>query len=105
MKMLLDELHKDGVTVILLIIPDHFGTYRTNINRKRFRMDLQRLSKGMPNVHIMNYNHPKKFPLHNVKFFINGGWSRTNSHLSRTGAKVFNLMFIKDLKKLLKAEQ
>ncbi len=104
-KMLLEELDKDGVTVILLILPDHFGTYRTNFNRKRLRIDLKRLSQGMPKVHIANYNLPKKFPLKNVNLFINGGWGRTNSHLSKEGAKRFTRMFIRDLTKLLRPKQ
>ena len=105
LKMLLEELHQDGVTVVLLILPDHFGTYRTNFNRRRLRMDLKRLSQGMPNVHIANYNLPKKFPLKNVSLFINGGWGRTNSHLSKEGAKRFSRMFIRDLTHLLRPKK
>jgi hypothetical protein len=105
LKMLLEELDKDGVTVVLLILPDHFGTYRTNFNRRRLRIDLKRLSQGMPKVHIANYNLPKKFPLKNVSFFMNGGWGKTNSHLSKEGAKRFSRMFIKDLTNLLRPEK
>ncbi|UCH97674.1 MAG: hypothetical protein JSV88_12720 [Candidatus Aminicenantes bacterium] len=97
---LMEEWHQDKVTVILVVLPDYFGTYRTNFERKVFALHLKRLEWKYKNVFFYNYNRPQYFFfLRNRDYFNDGGWGQTNSHLSKTGAQVFNKILAKDLKK------
>ncbi|MDY0296083.1 MAG: hypothetical protein RB296_02090 [Acidobacteriota bacterium] len=98
LRLLLSELDRDGVTTFLVLIPNHLGTYRTNFNRSAMLRDLRHLQKGLRNVHILMLDTPEVFPLENEKYFINGGWGRTNCHMSRSGAKKFNRILIKTLR-------
>ena len=95
---LLRELDRDGVTTFLVLIPNHFGTFRTNTGRKSMLRDLFQLKHGLNHVHIINFNKPEKFPLNREEYFINGGWGRTNSHMSRSGAKLFNQLLLKEIR-------
>jgi hypothetical protein len=96
---LLKECEADGVQVILVFLPDYIGTYTSNFQGKAFKKDIQRLTRFCKNVFIYDYNHPQVFPLQNADYFLDGGYGKTNSHLSREGARIFNRMLVKDLKK------
>jgi hypothetical protein len=96
---LLKECEADGVEVILVFLPDYIGTYESNVEGNAFKKDIQRLTRFYKNVFIYDYNDPKVFPLRNPDYFLDGGYGKTNSHLSREGARVFNRMLVKDLKK------
>ena len=96
---LLDELEKDHVTVILVALPDYFGSFKTNLQRYEFINHLRELRVKYENLFFYNYNRPRKFPLKNTKYFNDGGYGETNSHLSQKGAKVFNELLVKDIKK------
>ena len=96
---LLKECEFDGVQVILVFLPDYIGTYESNFQGEAFKQDIQRLVKDYKNVFIYDYNDPEVFPLRNPDYFLDGGYGKTNSHLSRTGARLFNRMLVKDLKK------
>jgi hypothetical protein len=98
-KRLLTQLDKDNVTVVLVALPDYIGSLKTNYQHRRFIKHLRRLKKNYKNVFIYNYNNYRKFPLDNPEFFNDGGYGKTNSHLSKRGARLFNEVFIKDLKK------
>jgi hypothetical protein len=98
-KKLLDAWLTDGVTVVLVIIPDYRGTFDTNVGRLKAMADLKRLTRDYPNVHIYDFNRPKVFPLWKVEYFRNGGWGLTNSHLSREGAEVFDRLLLEKIKK------
>lgn len=99
---LLEELEKDGVTVALVILPSCIGTYESNFQREVFLEDIRRLVKPFRDVHIFDYNRPEKFRLDNVDYFLDGGYGKTNSHLSAEGARVLNRMLARDLKKCCK---
>lgn len=96
---LLDELDRDRVTVILVSLPDYFGSYKTNFQRNKFILHLKRISRKFKKLFVYNYNRLKKFPLKNSEYFNDGGYGQANSHLSQKGAKLFNEILIKDLKK------
>lgn len=96
---LLKEFEKDGVTVVLVFLPEYIGTYKSNFQQEAFIKDCHQLVKPFRNVFIHNYNRPGKFPLSNADYFLDGGYGKTNSHLSLEGARVFNRMLTKDLKK------
>jgi hypothetical protein len=98
-KKLLDELERDHVTVILVALPDYFGSFKTNLQRHDFALHLRQLTQEYENLFFYNYNRPRKFPLSNTEYFNDGGYGETNSHLSQKGAKVFNKLLIKDIKK------
>jgi hypothetical protein len=98
---LLEELHRDQVTVLLVSLPDYIGTYWTNKFHRQYLRAFRYYQKKYANVHFLNYNTVKKFDLKNPEFFINGGWGKTNSHLSKAGAKVLNRLLIADLRKYL----
>lgn len=98
LRLLLSELDTDGVTTFLVLIPNHLGTFRTNFNRKAMLKDLMRLQREFSHVHLLVLDTPETFPLQDEKFFINGGWGRTNCHMSRSGAKKFNRILIRKLR-------
>ena len=98
-KKLLDELERDQVTVILVALPDYFGSFKTNLHRHNFVLHLRELKHKYKNLFFYNYNRPRKFPLNNTEYFNDGGYGETNSHLSQKGAKVFNERLVKDIKK------
>ena len=56
LKQLLEEWDRDGVTVLMVIIPDYIGTYETNFEQQKSLNDLRRLTRDHPNVHIYNLN-------------------------------------------------
>ena len=95
---LLDLLHRDGVTVLLVMLPDYYGTNLTNINKRIFIRDIRDLGGRYSNVQVYNYNTTKRFPLDRTEYFINGGYGLTNSHLSRKGAKLFNRILLNDIR-------
>lgn len=96
---LLDELKQDGVTVVLVGLPDHIGTYKTNFQRQDFIQHLKELRRKYKNLFFYNYNRPNQFPLSKERYFNDGGFGQTNSHLSREGARAFNEMLAGDLEK------
>jgi glycogen synthase len=99
LRKLLDELAKDKVTVILVGLPDYYGTFKTNFQRERFAFHLKTLKRNYKKLHVYNYNRPKKFDLSNPAYFNDGGWGLTNSHLSKTGAREFNRLLCEEIKK------
>jgi hypothetical protein len=98
---LLEELHRDNVTVLLISLPDYIGTYWTNKFHRQYQRAFRYYQRKYNNVHFLNYNQIKKFDIKNPDYFINGGYGKTNSHLSRAGAEILNRMFIKDLCRFL----
>jgi hypothetical protein len=96
---LLEECKKDGVTVILVFLPDYIGTYLSNFEADKFRRDIMSISRSYTNVFIYDYNQPNKFDLSNQAYFLDGGYGKTNSHLSKSGARIFNRYLIRDIKK------
>ena len=98
---LLDELHRDKVTTLLVSLPDYIGTYITNKHQKKYQNAFKAYQQKYDNVFFINYNKAKIFDLANPKYFINGGYGKTNSHLSCAGAEILNHIFLKDLRKYL----
>jgi len=98
---LLEELHRDKVTVLLVSLPEYVGTYRSNKSHRLFRRTFRAYQNKFANVHFLDYNRLKKFDLKNTAYFIDGGYGKTNSHLSRAGAEILNRMLIEDLRQYL----
>ncbi|MCP5108069.1 MAG: hypothetical protein GY950_32075 [bacterium] len=99
---LLSELKKDGVTVVLVFLPEYIGTYESNFQREVFEKDIRGVVKPFGNVFIYNYNRPETFPLTDAAYFLDGGYGKSNSHLSGKGARVFNRLLSRDLEKHFK---
>lgn len=97
---LLDEIEKDQSKIILIVIPDHIGTYMTNRFQRAFRNHLKKLRREYSNLSILNYNYIRKFELEDESLFIDGGYGYGNSHMSKKGAAVFNDMLKKDLRRM-----
>jgi len=95
---LLETLERDGVTTVLVILPDFIGTYETNFERERFLEDIRRLIRPFSHVVLLDYNRPDVFPLSRSRYFKDGGYGFGNSHLSREGGRLFNRLLIEDLK-------
>jgi len=96
--MLLEELAKDGVKVMLVLLPDYIGTYMTNNQKRACVTDLRRLAEKYDGIKLYNYNMPEVFPIDRDLFFLDGGYGNPNSHLSATGAEYLNKkLFLKDL--------
>jgi glycosyltransferase involved in cell wall biosynthesis len=98
---LMEELHRDQVTVLLLSLPDYVGTYRSNKSQKQFVKAFRKYQEKYDNIHFLNYNGARMFDIHNPEYFIDGGYGKTNSHLSRSGAEILNRMVIDDLRRYL----
>jgi hypothetical protein len=98
---LMEDLHRDNVTVLLVSLPDYIGTYWTNKFHRQYLRAFRYYQRKYKNVHFLNYNHIKKFDIKNPEYFINGGYGKTNSHLSRAGAEILNGILLKDLRKYL----
>lgn len=96
---LLDQLKKDGVQVVLVSLPDYIGTYESNREYGDFMKDIRELAARYSCVTVYDYNHPGRFDLSNRGYFLDGGWGKTNSHLSREGADAFHRMFLPELRK------
>jgi hypothetical protein len=86
LERLLAEMHADGVPVVLVSLPDYVGTYRTNVDLPFFHAHLLELARRHPNVTVQIYDDPDRFDLRDPSLFRDGGWGRTNSHLSAWGA-------------------
>ena len=99
---LLDQLKKDKVKVIFVIIPEHFGTFKTNWGRKKLYIYLDEIKKKYENIKVWNFNKRKIFTLHNSEYFLDGGYGKTNSHLSKKGSMIFNQKLKVKLKNYLK---
>jgi len=99
LERLLEELQRDQVRVCLLILPDHIGTLKTNFNQRKFKKDVQRWARDFRNVFICDFCAPESFPLSKSEYFLNGGYGRANSHLSKAGASRLNALLIKELQK------
>jgi len=96
---LIEDLNMDGVVVILVILPDFIGTYETNYQKELFIQEIINLTEPFKNVFLYDYNSPEKFPLSDSEYFLDGGFGRANSHLSKEGARIFNRLLVKDLSK------
>ncbi|MCK4762244.1 MAG: hypothetical protein KAW12_08605 [Candidatus Aminicenantes bacterium] len=99
LKKLLDELAQDKVTVILVSLPDYYGTFVSHGQRRVFNREIRKLARKYKNTHFLNYNRLDTFPLKRMDYFRDGGYGKMNSHLSKKGGKVFNDMFLEDIKK------
>jgi len=95
---LLELLNRDNVTVLLVMLPDHYGTNSSNIYKRVFIRDIRDLAGRFSNVKVYNYNSMQKFPLKRTEYFLNGGYGLTNSHLSRKGAHLFNRILLDDIR-------
>ena len=98
---LMEELHRDNVTVLLVSLPEYIGTYWTNKSHRQYLRAFRFYQRKYNNVHFLNYNKIEKFDVKNPEYFIDGGYGKTNSHLSRSGSEIFNRMLLKDLRKYL----
>ncbi|MCP5048960.1 MAG: hypothetical protein GY940_17450, partial [bacterium] len=96
---LLREWEQDGAQVVLVFLPSFIGTFESNHQLNRFKKEIRRLTANYKNVSIYDYNRPEKFQLANPAYFLDGGYGKTNSHLSKTGSRVFHRLFLKDLRK------
>lgn len=96
---LLQELERDKVTVILVALPDYIGTVKTNYQQYLFIQHLKEFQATYKHVHVLDYSRPGAFPTRIPEYFFDGGYGRTNSHLSKKGARLFNKILAKDLKK------
>jgi len=97
LEKLLTELDRDGVKTVLMTLPDYIGTYLTNFNKRGFTKAMDALLERHPGVVFLNYGNLKVFPLRDPLLFLDGGYGKTNSHLSREGAKRFAELYLPDL--------
>ncbi|HLP62569.1 MAG TPA: hypothetical protein VK186_27265 [Candidatus Deferrimicrobium sp.] len=96
---LLAELERDGVTVLLVALPDYIGTIKTNYQQYLFVQHLKEFQEKYKKIHVLDYSRPGAFPTKVPEYFNDGGYGRTNSHLSKKGARLFNKILAKNLKK------
>jgi len=84
---LLEDLRRDRVMVILLIIPEFIAVYETNFQHERQLEDLKNLEKRFQNLFVLDYNNPRHFEIDNPALFADGRYGERISHLSVFGAE------------------
>lgn len=94
---LLAELEADGVRVALVSLPDYVGTYLTNLEVRHFHNQLKAIRRRHRNVVTLLYNNPSRFDMNDGTLFLDGGWGKTNSHLSARGAAALAGKLCQDL--------
>lgn len=94
---LLDDLKADGVKVVLVSLPDYIGSLKTNWGMRIFHEHLRDLGQRYRNVTVLLYNSPRDFELDKPELFRDGGWGKTNSHLSMAGAVKLGDKLCRDL--------
>jgi hypothetical protein len=99
---LLEQLRRDRVKVMLVSLPEYIGTFWTNHERVKFNRCFKMFQKGFPNVRFFQYNRPRLFDLANLSYFIDGGYGKTNSHMSSAGAEAFSHLLLRDLDRYLR---
>ncbi len=96
---LMEELQRDRVTVFLVSMPEFVGTYKSNKSHRMFQRAFRLYQRKYDNIRFLDYNHFRLFDIGNPEYFIDGGYGKTNSHLSRAGSEIFNRMLMADLRK------
>jgi hypothetical protein len=91
----------DGVTVVLIYPPDVVGTQRTHQDHAAFIDEIRGLVKDCPTCIVLDYGEPSRFPSADSRYFIDGGYGVTNSHLSKAGAEAFAALWVPDVKRIL----
>lgn len=105
-KKLLDEFDKDGVRVMLVIIPDYYGTYMTNCEKRSLIIEMQKMIADYRKISLHNYNMPEVFPIKDDSLFRDGGFGNPNSHLSAKGAEyLYKNLLSKDLMKIYREQK
>ncbi len=101
LKLLFDELEKDGVKVFVVGIPSYIGSYESNYEQDKFSSDIRNLIRRRERFWFFNYNHPDKFDLGNYEYFTDGGYGYENSHISYLGGIPFNKLLVEDVRNLI----
>jgi hypothetical protein len=86
---------------MLVAMPEYIATYRTNRDQRKFQRYFMKFAKTRPGVFFYNYDLPERFDLNRADFFIDGGYGKANSHLSKAGAEVFSRILLPDLRRHL----
>jgi hypothetical protein len=100
---MLEELSREGIVTFLVFLPDHVGTNATNYEQEAFKAEFRGLAARFRSVHVLDFNDPKRFRLSDPDMFSDGGWGRSNSHLSRLGQRIFSRQVSLAIRPLLPA--
>jgi hypothetical protein len=98
---LLADLERQAIPVILILIPDHIGTNETNFEQDKFKSDIQALAARHHGVFVLDFNRSDRFNLNDPGLFNDGGWGKTNCHLSPKGREIFTRLLVPKVKKIL----
>jgi hypothetical protein len=98
---LLADLDADGVSVLLVGLPDFIATYRSDFQQRKFVQTFTTLAARHRRCVFVNYNRPDRFPLANPAYFLDGKYGNPNSHLSRAGVAPLLQVLLPDLKAAL----
>jgi hypothetical protein len=90
LERLLALTEAEGVPVFLVILPDYVGTNETNFEQDNYKSDIRGLAARHRNVHFLDFNRLDKFNLNNPDLFQDGGWGRSNCHLSGRGVRIIS---------------
>ena len=98
---LIREWAAEGIVVVLVYPPDYVGTRETNVGHEAFIADVRRLVRACPTCSVLDYAGAERFPIATAKYFLDGGYGNTNSHLSQSGAALFHRVWMADVKEVL----
>jgi hypothetical protein len=98
---LIREWAAEGIVVVLVYPPDYVGTRRTNVGHEAFIADVRRLVRACRTCSVLDYAGAERFPVATAKYFLDGGYGNTNSHLSQAGAALFHRLWMAEVKEIL----
>jgi hypothetical protein len=98
---LIEACQSDGVTVVLIYPPDVIGTQRTHQDHAEFIEVIRGLVKNCADCFVLDYGDDSRFPSADPRYFIDGGYGVTNSHLSKAGAEAFAALWVPDVTRML----
>jgi hypothetical protein len=96
---LIEACSRDGVIVLLVYPPDYIGTYRTHADHAAFIAEVRTLVRDCPTCAVLDYADPGRFPIATARYFHDGGYGNTNSHLSKAGAEAFGRVWLPEARR------
>jgi hypothetical protein len=101
LEQLLTALERENIPVLLTIIPDFWGTNETNFEQNKFKSDIKALAARHHKVFVLDFNRSELFNLKDLELFADGGWGRTNCHLSPKGREILTRLLVPKVRQVL----
>ncbi len=91
---LLDLFKSDGVKIILYETPEFVGSTKSILNKNKFYDEIEKIIKNYPKVTFVKHND-LGLDENDPSNFTDGGYGQINSHLSKKGADLADVEFVR----------